>query len=222
VNQLVTPDAVESGAGALADWIKPGRTALVLIDMQVDFASPDGILAGYGIDMAPLAPALAASEALAEAARAASVPVIFVGLFTSPESDSPAWKTRMLRRGGDPEGDSHLCRIGEVGSDFYGPLPRPGDAIVKKTKYSGFVGTDLDARLKALGVDTLVVTGVTTECCVDCTVRDAFHLDYHVFIPTDACAAYEEDLHSSSLKNLELNCAILTTSAEVMSVWEPA
>jgi ureidoacrylate peracid hydrolase len=219
VNQLVSAGA---GAGALAQWVAPGRTALVLIDMQVDFASPEGVLAGYGIDMAGVVPALEASQQLAEAARAAGVPVIFVGLFTSPETDSKAWKERMVRRGGDADSESALCRDGEPGSDFYGPLPRPGEAIVKKHKYSGFVGTDLDARLKALGVDTLVVTGLTTECCVDCTVRDAFHLDYHVFIPTDACAAYEDDIHQASLRSLELNCAILTTSAEIATAWEPA
>ena len=210
-----------SNAG-LAEWIAPARTAVVLIDMQVDFASPDGVLGKAGLDMDAVKPALAAAEALADAARSAGVPVIFVGLVTSAETDSPAWKERMRRRGGDPDSGSALCRIGEVGSQFYGPLPAPGEAIVAKTGYSGFVRADLDARLKALGADTLVVGGLTTECCVDCTVRDAFHLDYHVFIVTDACAAYDEDIHQAALKSLDLNCAILTTSAEVRSAWEKA
>lgn len=208
--------------GGLADWIAPRRTALVLIDMQVDFASPDGVLAGYGIDMSGVPAVLAKSQALTAAARAAGVPVIFVGLFTSPETDSPAWKERMLRRGGDPDSDSALCRIGEVGSEFYGPQPLPGEMILEKARYSAFVGTDFDARLKAMGVDTLVVAGLTTECCIDCTVRDAFHLDYHVFIPVDACGAYEDDIHQAALKSLELNCAILTDSEQVGSVWEKA
>ncbi|MHB8530264.1 MAG: cysteine hydrolase family protein, partial [Caulobacteraceae bacterium] len=69
------------------------------------------------------------------------------------------------------------------------------------------------------GVDTLVVCGVATECCVDCTVRDAFHLDYHVFLGADACASYERDLHEAALKSLERNCAILVRADEVVAAW---
>jgi len=202
----------------LEAWIAPSRTAVLVIDMQVDFASPEGALGAY-VDMGVVQPAVAAAERLVETARGAGAPVIFVGLFTTPETDSASWRERMRRRGGDPDNESTLCRADEVGSDFYGPRPLPGELVVKKTRYSGFGGTDLDARLKALGVDTLVVAGVTTECCVDSTVRDAFALDYHVFVAADACAAYETDLHDTSLKVMALNSAILTDTAEVAAAW---
>lgn len=202
----------------LKAWIAPARTAVVVIDIQADFASPDGALGTY-VDMAAVQPAVAAAERLVEAARGAGVPVIFVGLFTTPETDSPSWKERMRRRGGDPDNESALCREGEVGSDFYGPKPLPDDLVVKKVRYSGFVGTNLDARLNALGVDTLVVAGLTTECCVDSTVRDAFSLDYHVFVAADACAAYEPEIHAASLKVMELNSAILTDTAAIAHAW---
>jgi nicotinamidase-related amidase len=202
----------------LADWIAPGRTAVLIIDMQVDFASPDGVLGAF-IDMSVVAPALAAAQALADSARAAGVPVVFVGLSTTPETDSPAWNERMRRRGGDPDVDAALCRAGQVGSEFYGPKPLPGELVVPKTRYSGFVGTDLDVKLTEMGVDTLVVAGLTTECCVDSTVRDAFDLDYHVFVAADACAAYEADIHAASLKVMELNSAILTDTAAVATAW---
>lgn len=205
-------------ADDLKAWIAPSRTAVLVIDMQVDFASPEGALGAY-IDMGVVQPAVAAAERLVETARAAGAPVIFVGLFTTSQTDSPAWRERMRRRGADPENESALCRAGEVGSEFYGPQPLPGEPVVKKTRYSGFGGTDLDAHLKALGVDTLVVAGVTTECCVDSTVRDAFALDYHVFVAADACAAYEEDIHLASLKVMELNSAILTDTAQVAAAW---
>jgi len=67
-----------------------------------------------------------------------------------------------------------------------------------------------------------VVCGLTTECCVDGTVRDAFNLDYHVFIATDACAAYEADLHAGALKSLELNCAILAPVDQIQRAWQRA
>lgn len=210
-----------SASDDLTTWIAPSRTAVLVIDMQVDFASPDGVLGAF-VDMSVVAPALAAAETLVAAARAAGVPVVFVGLSTTPETDSPAWNERMRRRGGDPEVEAALCRAGQVGSAFYGPQPAPGERVVFKTRYSGFVGTDLDLQLKQMGVDTLVMAGVTTECCVDSTARDAFDLDYHVFIAADACAAYEADMHAASLKVMELNSAILTDTAAIADAWKGA
>jgi ureidoacrylate peracid hydrolase len=209
-------------ADGLAAWIAPGRTALVIIDMQVDFASPEGAVGGWGVDMSSVPPALAAAERLANAAREAGVPVVFVGLMTSAAEDSPAWSERMRRRGGNPSEDSALCRVGTPGAAFVGPTPRPGEPVVPKLRYSGFYRTELDATLKRLGVDTIVACGLTTECCVDCTVRDAYHLDYHVFVAQDACAAYDLKLHDDTLRSLELNCAILTTVDDVAAAWAEA
>ncbi|MEH0198397.1 isochorismatase family cysteine hydrolase [Caulobacter sp. CCNWLY153] len=206
----------------LPAWIAPGRTALAVIDIQVDFASPDGLLGQYGVDMGMAAPAVDAATALVAAARQARVPVVFVGLFTAPDTDSPAWNERMRRRGGDPDSEAALCRAGQPGSAFFGPQPADGELVIAKTRYSGFVGTDLDARLKVMGVDTLVVCGLTTECCVAATAADAFDLDYHVFVAADACAAYEPDLHEVALKTMGLNTAILTDSVEVAKAWKEA
>ena len=219
MSALAAPVQAEDG---LATWIAPARTALVIIDMQVDFAAPEGRLGQWGVDLSTVPPALEKAQALADAARNAGAPVVFVGLFTRPETDSGAWRERMRRRGGDPDSDSGLCRADEVGSDWYGPKPLPGEAVVEKARYSGFHDAPLDSVLKDLGVDTLVVAGLTTECCVDCTVRDAFHLDYHVFVAADACAAYEADVHTASLKALELNCAILVETDQVITAWEEA
>lgn len=204
------------------DWIAPGRTALLIVDMQVDFAAPEGVIGQMGVDLSTVGPALASAERLAEAARATRVPVIFVGLFTTPGTDSPMWRERMARRGGDPDVESDLCRAGQAGSDFYGPKPLAGELVVEKARYSAFAGTGLGERLRARGIDTLVLCGLTTECCVDCTARDAFHQDFHVFVPTDACAAYETDVHKAALKVMGLNFAILTDVDAVVAGWKRA
>jgi ureidoacrylate peracid hydrolase len=209
-------------ADGLAAWIAPSRTALLVIDMQVDFALAEGVLGGFGVDLSSVGPALEAAQTLVDAARKAGVAVVFIGLQTSPEQDSVAWNERMRRQGGDPEQDSALCRIGTPGAAFVGPQPAPGELVIAKMRYSGFFRTDLDAELRARGLDTLVACGLTTECCVDCTVRDAFHLDYHVFIARDASAAYESDLHEGALKSLELNCAILVDTSQVVAAWAGA
>ncbi len=202
---------------SLKDWIAPTRTALLIVDMQVDFASPDGALGKAGVDLSAVPAALAAAERLAQAARAAGTLVIFAGLQTREDTDSAAWSEWMHRRG--QAGGEALCREGQPGAAFHGPQPKGGERVIAKSRYSAFFGTDLDAVLKEVGVDTLVLCGLTTECCIDCTTRDAFHLDYHVFIASDACAAYEADLHDGALKALALNCAIVVGTDKIVAAW---
>ncbi|MFD2137033.1 cysteine hydrolase family protein [Novosphingobium resinovorum] len=99
------------------------------------------------------------------------------------------------------------------------PVPQPGDIEVSKLVYSSFHGTDLEQQLRTRGIDTLVMTGLTTECCVDSTTRDAFHRDFHTFVVSDACAAYEPDLHAHALKALAANTSLLVTTDAVMAAW---
>lgn len=205
---------------SLEDWVAPGRTALLVIDMQVDFGSPDGLAAQWGEDLSTVPAALAAAERMVEAARAARVPVVFVGLFTTEAGDSPVADERNRRRGLDPDAGPALCRANSPGSDFVGPKPRSGEPIFRKKRYSPFWDTDIDASLRAMGVDTLVVAGLTTECCVADTAKDAFNHDYHVFVAADACAAYAPDLHSAALKMLDLNAAIVTDTASIAAAWD--
>ena len=203
----------------LATWLDPARTALIVIDAQADFASPDGAMARAGADLSAIPSALAAMARLVEAAHAAGVSVIFTRVETRPQSDSAAWADQIRRRGGDPDLDAAVCRAGSAGADFFGLHPAETDRVIAKRRYSAFFATGLHEALRARGIDTLALCGLTTECCVDCTARDAFHLDYRVFIAADACAAYEADLHAAALKSLELNCAILVSSAEIVEAW---
>ena len=202
----------------LPPMVAPSRTALVVIDVQNDFLSPDGPAGQWGIDLGALEPPLQRIEALIPAARAAGVIPVLVRVITRPETDSEALKLLHQRKGRPPDSVA-LCRAGTHGADYYRIRPEPGDIEIEKTLYSSFVGTNLDAQLKARGIDTLVVTGFTTECCVDCTVRDAFHLNYNVFLVVDACAAYEEALHWGAINGLSKNCALLTDSAAVLAAW---
>jgi len=202
----------------LPPMLAPARTALVIIDVQEDFLSPDGPPGQWGIDFGLLEPPLKKIEALIPAARAAGVVPVFVRVVTTPETDSTALKL-LHRRKGRPDESVALCRAGTKGADYYRIRPEPGDIEIEKVLYSSFVGTDLDAQLRARGIDTLVVTGFTTDCCVDCTVRDAFHLNYNVFLVADACAAYEETLHWGALNGLSKNCALLTGTDAVLAAW---
>lgn len=200
-----------------ADMIPPARTALVVVDVQVDFASSEGVIGRYGVDMSPAEVAIDRIEALIAAARKAGATVAFMRVMTRPETDSNALKTWMMRKG-TPDG-AGICRIGSGGEDYYRVFPEPGDIEVGKLAYSSFHGTDFEQQLRARGIDTLVVTGLTTDCCVDSTTRDAFHRDFHTFVVSDACASFDPGLHEATLNALRLHTSLLVTTDAVVEAW---
>jgi len=202
---------------SLKGWIVPARTALLLVDMQVDFAEPDGAMRQGGADLSMAKAAIRNAVKLADAARAAGVPCLFARLITRESGETDLSREWKKRRG--TEDDAPLCQEGTWGAEFVGPQPRADEAIFSKNRYDAFSGTGLDAHLRGIRRDTLVIAGLTTECCVDSTARHAFEKDYHVFIAADAVAAYEKGLHDGALKALELNCAIPAASADIVAAW---
>jgi ureidoacrylate peracid hydrolase len=181
----------------------PKHTALLLIDMQADFVAPDGAMARLGREVTAVQAAVAKAVSLTQAARAAGVPLVFVRLLTQP--------------GGGAGGD--ICVEGTRGADFTGPKPQAGDVVVSKPRFNAFAGTGLAERLRAQGIDTVVLAGLTTECCIQASAWAAFELDFHVILASDACAAYEEDLHRHALRALELSGASLVASADLAILW---
>lgn len=210
-------DLPHVAASELKDMLPPAHTALVVIDVQTDFAAPFGLLGQVGADLSTVEPALDRIEALIAAARKAGATVAFMRVVTRPETDPPALKTLMRRRG-IPGGEA-ICRIADGGADYYRVVPEPGDIEIEKLMFNSFHKTDLDEQLRARGIETLVMTGFSTDCCVDQTARDAFHRDYNVFVVSDACAAYEPDLHSGTLNVLQKNCVLLVDTDAVTAAW---
>jgi nicotinamidase-related amidase len=198
-------------------WVAPARTALLVIDIQVDFASPEGAMARQGADMGAILPAVEAARALVEAARSRGVMCVFTRALTGPRLETEVEREAKGRRGDDGPG---ICAEGSEGADFTGPRPRDGETVITKHRYSVFSGTGLAEMLKARGVDTMVLCGLTTECCIQSSAWDAFERDFHVFIATDAVAAYQADLHAAALKALELNGATLAPVAALAAAWK--
>jgi len=199
------------------DWIAPNRTALLVIDCQVDFGSPDGVMARRGADMTAPQAAAAKAERLVEAARGAGVPVIFVRLLTHAGGESRTAREAKQRRGDD---EPDLCVEGTRGADFIGPQPKPGEAVISKIRYDAFARTGLADQLHAQGVDTLVLCGLTTECCVASSAWSGFEQDLHIFIAQDACAAYDEGLHHHALRALKMSGAVVADSDEFATTWK--
>jgi ureidoacrylate peracid hydrolase len=197
--------------------LAPERTALLIVDVQNDFGAPDGLNGRAGFDLSAVDPAVDRIAALIDGARAAGVPPVFIRLETGPAVDSPAAAERRARLGA---AGGRPCAAGTRGADYYRIRPAPGEVEIVKNRYSSFVNTPLDFVLNARpGCDTLVVCGLTTECCVETTVRDAFARDYQVFVPHDATAAYAQDLHEVSLKVLGMYFALIVSTEQLLSAW---
>jgi nicotinamidase-related amidase len=207
------PSALE-----LAEMIDPARSALVVIDVQADFASPNGAMARMGADLSGVEAMLDNVETLIAAARRSGVCVAFARVITSPQTDSAALKNLNARKGFAPSA-LDICREGDRGCDYYRVGPFPGEIEVSKRLFSAFHGADLDLRLREREVDTLILVGLTTNCCVDATARDAFHLNYNVFVVSDATAAYGEEAQRQALAALAQNCGLIVETAEVQSSW---
>jgi nicotinamidase-related amidase len=206
---------------AQLDWLAPRKPALVVVDVQRDFGDPER-LSEYGLTDAALAALGAAVGRIGElvaTARSAKVPVIWVELGSDP---ARPWRASNWLRVGDYNASilpNEPCVLGSPGASWYRMAPAAGELRVVKRGYSGFLGTDLDARLRAAGHEWLTIAGLTSECCVDATAQDAMQLDWPVVIPRDATAAYDLSVNEAALKQLELNVAVLCDADEVIALW---
>lgn len=203
---------------ALQEMIDPSRTAFVVIDVQQDFAGPAGAMGRMGLDLSGIEPAIDRIQSLIAAARAVGAQVAFARVVTRPETDSTALRLLSARKGRPPDAVG-ICRADSEGAAYYRVAPEPGDLEVQKRLFDSFHETTFDADLRQRGIDTLVVAGFTTDCCVDATARAAFHRNYNVFVVSDACDSYDPDLHRWALKALQKNVALLADTASVLAAW---
>ncbi|GAA0449268.1 isochorismatase [Paractinoplanes deccanensis] len=195
--------------------------ALIVVDVQRSFADPE-MIADYEPDFDAVAAAVKATGALVNAARAAGVTVAWVELGSDP---AQPWRASQWLRTGDPAapyGPEEPCVAGTPGAQWYGTGPADGEIRVVKRGYSGFLGTDLEAALREAGIGWVAVCGLTTECCVAATATDAFQLGWPVLLPVDAVAAYQREVHESSLSALAMNVAVLTGGDELADLWVTA
>lgn len=177
-----------------------GRTALVLIDMQRDFLDPEGMCGVLGEDRAPLQAIVPALQRTLEAARRAGLAIVHTREGYAPDlSDLHAAKAERGSVGTAGPLGRFLVR-GEAGQDFIAELrPAAGEAVIDKPGFSAFYRTDLKARLADGGVTHLVLAGVTSQCCVHSTLRDAVDRGFRCLTLADGSAAFDPALHEAVL-----------------------
>jgi nicotinamidase-related amidase len=108
---------------------------------------------------------------------------------------------------------------GTPGQEIIAELtPEPGDLIVRKYRSSGFWGTNLDLLLRSNGIESVIVTGCTTEGCVESTARDALFNDYYVVLPEDCLASDDRRQHEASLFLMRHRFDVVS-SDDILSCW---
>lgn len=173
------------------------EAALVLIDLQRGFVDDDGFVAVQGHDVSASRQAADRCVALARAARAGGMKVIWTRHVLRPDyADGGLLVTEIRPR----LGELGALKRGTPDIELYaGAECEPGDIVVDKPRYSAFFGTDLDVILAANGIRSLVLGGVTTSMCVETTARDAAQRDMRTFVVREAVADFDQARHEASL-----------------------
>jgi biuret amidohydrolase len=184
--------------------LQPRSCALVIIDMQRDFLEPGGFGEMLGNDVAMLRRAIEPTGRVLAAARAAGMLVIHTREGHRPDlADLPAakWQRgRLDTRIGDRGPMGRILVRGEPGHDIIPELaPAPGEPVVDKPGKGAFHATDLEAMLRNRGIGQLVVCGVTTEVCVNTTVREANDRGFDCLVLEDCVASYFEAFQKAGI-----------------------
>ena len=208
------------GGGLPESAVTASSTALMIVDMQYVDAHRD-----FGIGAAGKAHGLsddmeyyfARLETLAvpnirrilEACRTAGMPVMHVRVMNlAGDSSDTSWRYKMMRI---------LVPPGSKDAEFIEDLaPLPGEVVLNKTTSNVFLSTNADFALRNMGIDTLIMTGVVTNNCVESSTRGASDLGYAVLLVDDACAAWTQDGHDYCLKHLDHNFAIVKTTDQIL------
>jgi ureidoacrylate peracid hydrolase len=208
------------------------ETAVVVVDMQNAYASPNGYLDIAGFDISGAKGAIEAIRETLEVAREAGVAVVYfqngwdkdyveAGTPQSPNwHKSNALKTMRKR----PELQGQLLAKGGWDYALIDELkPQPGDIVVPKTRYSGFFNSQFDSVLRARGIRNLVFCGIATNVCVESTLRDGLHLEYFGVMLEDAThQAGPEFLQKATVFNVETFFGWVSSAADFRRAFSQA
>ncbi len=208
----------------LSEIVDPSHTALLIIDMQRDFCCAGGSFDRLGVDLSMYPPVIDRIGGLLEGARQSGVLPIFIQMTVLPNraSESPAQIRFNLRLHDGHHGQSEPLAYtldGSEGQRFVPGLePQDGELVVKKYRSSAFWGTNLALLLRSNGIKSVVVSGCTTEGCVESTARDAMFSDYYVVLATNAVASDDKRQHDASMY-LMAHRFDLATSEDIRKHW---
>jgi len=196
----------------------PASLALIVIDMQRDFIEPGGFGASLGNDVQPLQAIVPTVRRLLDGFRTAGLPVIHTRECHRPDlSDCPPAKRERgapTLRIGDPGPMGRVLIAGEPGAEIVAEVaPQPGEAVIDKPGKGAFYATPLAEQLAALGTRALVFAGLTTEVCVQTTMREANDRGFDCLLAEDATDSYFPAFKQATLEMIRAQGAIVGWTA---------
>jgi nicotinamidase-related amidase len=199
------------------------RTALVVIDMQRDFLEEGGFGAALGNDVSRLRVIVPTLERLLAAWRAAGLTIVHTQEGHAPDlSDCPRAKRLRGKPGlriGDEGPMGRILVLGEPGNDFVSALkPQAGEIVLPKPGKGAFCATGFDELLKKREITHLVITGVTTEVCVQTTMREANDRGYECLLVEDATESYFPEFKAATLAMVRAQGGIVGFTAPTSAV----
>jgi nicotinamidase-related amidase len=203
--------------------LPPGRTALIVIDMQRDFIEPGGFGAALGNDVSTLVPAIEPVARLLALFRRQGWPVIHTRESHRPDlSDCPPAKRLRGKPGLRIGDDGPMGRIlvqGEPGNAILPACaPIPGEIEIDKPGKGAFYHTDLQAMLDARGITHLVFAGVTTEVCVQTSMREANDRGYECLLVEEATESYFPAFKAATLEMIRAQGGIVGWTARLAAL----
>lgn len=193
----------------------PGRTALVHIDAQNDFLSPEGHYAKSGVDISHMRRSVEPIKKLTVEARRRGIPVIWTRHGTKGLVDGGSFMRHrpFLKDGG--------LRQNTWGYEIYEPLgAHPDDWYVEKVRLSAFFNTTLDVLLRNLKAETVIFTGVLTNQCVAASTKDAMFRDYLPIVVEEATGTTLPHLHGPAIEMMKVGWAEVSTLDAIMAQME--
>lgn len=204
--------------------LEPGRTALIVIDMQRGFLDP-----GEAMEVPPAREIIPRLQALLTLFREKRLPVVFTEFVysqTVPLLVGELHPEHKRALPGGPRGfgvPSSSCLKGEDSVKTVSDLsPRPDELVIEKHWYDAFNGTPLDGALRARGVTSLVLTGTMTDICVLASVVGAFNREYRLVVVQDAVATLWPEIQRATLDIFRRAFARVASAKEVadeMAAW---
>lgn len=198
----------------------PMRPVLLVIDMQNGFCHPEGSYRRLGLDIKPYRAVIPKVRKLINYFHRHRLPIYFTKAVREASGiDSldrvhkvlPASRKERIKK-------VPICIRGTWDADILAELtPMPSDYIVEKRRDSAFQDTEMDLWLRALSIDTLVLTGIDTFICVESTLRDGFNRGYDVVLVKDAVASVRADLHRATLNGVQDVFGLVLPSAKAMT-----
>lgn len=202
------------------------RTALIVVDMQNGFASTGGMLDIAGADISRAPAVIRSISSILEVIRANTIPVVYLQMGFKPDlsnsggPESPNWHKELALRLMNNRAELRGKLLVEGAWDFAivdELAPQPGDLVIVKTRYSGFVRTALDQELRKRSIRYLLFAGIATNVCVESTIRDAFFLDYWPILIADAAMAAGQGAQEATVFNIESFFGWTVSSVELIA-----